>query len=316
MKAVATLLIVVSLGCAGTARVRTGSKTVPADDTTLAGIPFFPKNAVCKQETVWIEPIYVLTREKVDAASNKPSATQVKIARRSDLNNTSGGALAKLRELQEQFNAVAASGQITSDKFEKAWGDIKATGSLSLNPPSGDASDVMLASNSSISETYVDYSRPYYFNTRMPWIGSSTANATVAPDGSITNITATADNQTAKAVLDLLPISALLTASLGLTPDAPAATATASIEALDGSSSERATFRVETQLFQHTLVGRTAPAVSPCPIKSPIAFDTTNIRSYEYRWQPVVTAKPEIKPEDKKVDEKKPDEKKAGEKPG
>ena len=305
-------------GCASTARIATGNKNLPSDNTVLPGIPFYPKRAVCRQETVWLEPIYVLTREDSFTTSDPKQpriVKEVKSARRSDLSNANGD-MAKIVALQAALNR--AKGSMTEaalKNIDMAWTALAVTPTMSLAPPSD--TDLVLAADSLVPDFYVDYSRPYYFNTRMPWLGSSTANATLAPDGTLTQGQATVDNQTVSAILSLLPVNALLSARLGLTPAAGAASPAASsndftIHAMrefdtdDPAPSrlpESIAVNVETTYVKHVLSHSREQQNSPCSYaadSAPLKLSDRGTRHYQYRMESVLApAKPSEKAAEK-----------------
>lgn len=272
-----TLLTLLTTACLGTARITTGDSKPVADNIHIDGIPFYPKRAVCRQDTIWLEPLYVLTREDTYRKQQPPlkptdppppptttTIKQTKIARRSELttkqcpqaaprDQCTITALERLDKLQKTLADAQPTIDPTKLKaINDAWTEINVTSSLLVTDV--EQRNVVLASNTRTSDFFTDYTRPYYFNTRMPWLGSSTANATLDKDGSLTNGTATVDNQTLKAVLDVLPISAVLSKALGLTSTATATAPTgagAAILGLDGGTPptlpESITLTIETR---------------------------------------------------------------------
>jgi hypothetical protein len=280
---IVSLICVGLFGCLGTARIRTPDTTRPGESKTIDGIPFYPKRALCAHETVWIEPVYVLTREDTSADDAKETRTAVKVMRRSSLASGSDP-LGKLHALEEAFNTAAVTPSGTTWRaFDDAWHMIASDGNLGINKPLPE--DVVLGGNSVKSETFVDYTQPFYFNTYMPWIGSSTANATLADDGSLTTAQATTDNQTVKAVLDLLPVSAFLSARLGLTAAKAAATSADSINQPPPKDAKmKVGLKIETSLYSHTFRGRSPQTASPCTVSTRIPITALDDDRYEYQW--------------------------------
>src|SRR5271156_4980628 len=58
------LLCVLLSGCLSTVRIK--KETDPSQHTVgdVPGIPFYVKTAKCKQETIWLEPVYTMTLKK------------------------------------------------------------------------------------------------------------------------------------------------------------------------------------------------------------------------------------------------------------
>jgi hypothetical protein len=301
------LLSLLATACLGTARITTGNSNPIADNTQIDGIPFYPKRAVCRQDTIWLEPLYVLTREDTYPGAT-PDITKTpkqvfkltKLARRSELTtdkcSNPQDRACKITSLQLLDNLQDAIATKQLDTVNAAWKAINVTKSLIVTDV--EPRNVLLASNTLTSDFFTDYTKPYYFNTRMPWLGSSTANASLDKDGSLTNGTATVDNQTAKAVLDVLPISALLSKALGLTSAAaPATPAGGAATAFDGGAPkpESITLTIETRFIQHTLTAITEQHRSPCgpiPSDGPLTLlylDERLTKPYQYHVDQLAT---------------------------
>jgi hypothetical protein len=334
------LLTLFATACGTTARITTGNTNPIADNTHLDGIPFYPKRAVCRQDTIWLEPLYTLTREDTYRKQPPPakpgdplppstttSIKQTKIARRSELttkpclqavprDQCAITALERLDKLQKALADAQPTMDPTKLKdINDAWKEIDVTSSLLVTDVQ--QRNVVLASNTLTGDFFVDYTRPYYFNTRMPFIGSSTANASLDKDGSLTNGTATADNETGPAILNLLPISAFLSKALGLSSTAAtAATGTAATGAAaagtmrlfdldEGTSPRRSsiapesiTLTIETRFVQHTLTAIIEQHRSPCgPLAgdtplTPLYLDERFTKPYQYHVDQLATPPP------------------------
>lgn len=299
MRSLTTLLALIFTGCLSTAQITTGSAGTPGDKTALPGVPFYPQSAVCKHETTWLEPIFTLTREDSysEDTTKKRSVTQVKVARLSDL----GQNLQLLKDLQTRL------GDQPPDlmKIDQAWAKITTTGALTLQAPTQE--NVVLGSNSVTSAPYVDYSRPYYFNTRLPWLGSSTAKVTLNPDGTLLTTEATTENKTLDTIIGLLPINALLSARLGLGASAaPEATGLDMILAMPGPQALQVTVAVQTTFAKHTLTATTPQKTSPCTISAALPIKDRD--QYEYTFSQGAEEKKAAATDDTKADEKKPRE--------
>jgi hypothetical protein len=285
------LVVLLFTGCYSTtaivSRGEPADPKVPKPNKELPGVPFYPTRAVCKHQTVWMEPVFSLTREDTYSAKapEKPAViTQVKLARISDL----GPKLTYLTNLQ---SAIA-----TQVKINDAWARIGTTGALTFaQPPS--ATDVFLGSNSVTSVKYVDYETPFYFNTRMPIIGSSTAKANLNDDGTLGGIEATSAPKTAETLLSLLPINAFFSATLGLPapksggggPGSSAAMfydSTSGAEALNRSNMPmQVTLTIATAFYKHTLTSTAKQVASPCEISPKLQL--ADYDKYEYQWEAV-----------------------------
>src|SRR5262249_27860377 len=73
------------------------------------------------------------------------------------------------------------------------------------------SNDAFLASNTSAVDTFVDYSRTYYYNSPRPWVGSSQVDAKLASDGTLTEGSAQNQTQTLSTLVSALPVSSVLT---------------------------------------------------------------------------------------------------------
>lgn len=60
-------------------------------------------------------------------------------------------------------------------------------------------------------EARVDYLKQYYVNVTRPLVGSASATAKLATDGTLTEATGEVEDSTLSTLLDLLPINAFLT---------------------------------------------------------------------------------------------------------
>lgn len=290
------LTVLILAGCTTTAHITT-------DQKQLAGIPFYVKRARCKQTTTYVQPVYVLTRVDTIGAT---TTRQLKIARRSDLIGNCGVAdpLCKLSALQNDLNTAQTSQKYKA--FNDDWKLLTTTGTLSVDHVQAD--DVVLAGNMTVPDLYVDYTTQYYFNTNMPWIGSSTANATLGGDATLTNAVATTENSTFTTLLSVLPVTAYLTNALKLPAAATgAASATAigktmTVDVIDGT--EKAPTRtviltIEPVLFQHTL-SQTTEFAGRCTTMTPIPFTDEARSKYEYQWSQLTAAKDDEKKESEK----------------
>src|SRR5262249_38075581 len=163
-------------------RITTGTNQPIADNTTIDGIPFYPKRAVCRQDTVWLEPVYVLTREDTylekqptteppkpgtpPPAVTKTSVKPTKMARRAELTRKPCPAgppraacaittLDKLDALQKALaDAQPTIDQAKLDKINDAWNAINVTKSLLVSDV--EQRNVVLARNTLTSDFFVD----------------------------------------------------------------------------------------------------------------------------------------------------------------
>ena len=225
------------------------------------GVPFYVKAGICKQQTVWMQPIYTVTLKKTPPATNKKEAVssrtlilslvEIRSPQFRDVVN------AKVNEVEGKWDALA--GIQPPDPYKLDQDNLD-------DDDSEDYKRVLRVANETVAETYVDYSTTYYFNTKKPLAGSAQANVELAGDGTMTKGSAQAEDKTLQTFLDLLPIKDVLTS---------VAKAELGIEAVEpGAEATKYELTISTQILKHThykyLTGKVPPCDAP---KGPLVAD-------------------------------------------
>jgi hypothetical protein len=240
-------------------------RAVIPDAKQPRGIPFFLKTQACKHETVWAQPVYILSLKTTFTPDKKVGGDK------SEPEISSRTVVLTLEEYRSEavldlYKSLTAS-KLSSDKqeneiknIEEKWAAVVAKAPIDpysidedkLGPtPTGqkttsDSKRVMLLTNDVIPETYVDYSSIYYYNSSKPWLGSSQASVKLAADGTMTEGAAQQESKTLQAFLDLLPIKEVLSAA------AKGAVPLAAIEGRDIPGVAKYELTTEVKTFKHT----------------------------------------------------------------
>lgn len=203
LNACVCLFALTSLGCGSLYAVRRGDlATAPVK---VEGVPFYVKRAVCVIETVYSEPVYhVLVSEK---RGDESPLVLAEAWLRADKARTG------LNEVRRLFAQSGANGP---DRERVMTGVNQLATDAGFTPTAlpapGDEAHWVLLSHASAPRSYVDYSRVYYLNVRKPWIGSASATAELAADGTLTKGQAEVEDKTAETILGMLPAKELLQA--------------------------------------------------------------------------------------------------------
>lgn len=188
------LVLLSTLAGCGTAMIVTDGKT------KLDGVPFYTKAVACKQETVWLEPIYKLTLVGTKDVDKKPVEV-FKLTKEISLPDYQSDGFKKL------IDAVL---QIKTQEIVKTFNTLGQ-----YKPPVQGSmpgiDKLILASNQNESISFIDYTHPYYYNAKIPWVGSVNAEVNLSSDLTLSKATANITQQTLKTFLDLLPVKEVLT---------------------------------------------------------------------------------------------------------
>jgi hypothetical protein len=190
------------------------------------GIPFYLKVGMCRQETVWVEPVLELKlerREQAPESAKKTTGTTTAepawvtvstliqyVPWSRDQATTDCGTATGI----EALLCTLGDPKTTDPKdITGAWQKLggRATPYPTTTPATGNA---LMASNKTVVEAYVDYAHPLYYNGKMPWLGSSKATIGLNPDGTLASAESDAEPKVLQSLLDLLPVSAFLSAKL------------------------------------------------------------------------------------------------------
>lgn len=214
------------------------------------GIPFYARTSMCVQETVYQEPgiraeivLDSIVYDKTNAATGTvPVYATLRAFPATD------AVVKALLELKSAPVSSPETFRLKVDAIGVGW------------VPTGERNVLMLVSNQVKPKEYIDYSRIYYLNVTRPWIGPVSGTVKLNADGTLGEVSATADDQTLKTALDVFPLHDLLLDRLGLT-DAE--------ESAEGeNSAELPRYRVRIDVnpaaFTHTLSRPVDDARPPC----------------------------------------------------
>lgn len=157
------------------------------------GIPFYAKTGVCKQQTDWLEPQYILTYE-------------------SKSGTTATGPVDKVLSRQ-QFSQKTVQDFIASPGAPSAWKTtifdlpgpelINESNSSDISREEA-AGNWVRASNSGAVEAVVDYGNVFYLNSARPLAGTTQVDAKLAADGTLTEGSVQVQDQTIAAISSLI----------------------------------------------------------------------------------------------------------------
>jgi len=192
------ILCLALIGCFSSVRVsRSNSLGDPPQ-----GIPFYAKTGVCRQQTDWLEPQYILTYE---SKSGTPAT----------------GPVDKVLSRQ-QFSQKTVQDFIADPGAPSAWktaifdlpGPDSINESISAEIAKEETSgNWARVSNTSAVEAVVDYSNVFYLNSARPLAGTTQVDAKLAADGTLTEGSVQVQDQTLEAISSL--ISSASTAATG-----------------------------------------------------------------------------------------------------
>ncbi len=213
---------------------------------SVAGIPFYVKAERCKQQTIWLQPIYSVTLKATFTPTDK--AKPAIVSSRTLVLTLVEIQSADFKTLMQAVNEAQPDGNggisaAALDDIEDAWttlsehqpADPYRLNQDQLSSANGtDRYRVLRVANETVAETYVDYSTMYFFNTSKPLAGSAQGNVELSGDGTMTKGSAQIESKTLQTFLDLLPVKDVLGtvakgalgAALAPTPPAVAGTTT------------------------------------------------------------------------------------------
>lgn len=251
-KAVIVAIAMSAVGCTTVYEVHRGSGKI-------SGIPFYVQVGACTQETVYLETVYNLTIQALGAEKvppvvvlEKPIAASVYASEAMQtLRATIAGGSASLATISQQFNRL--------DRFSPAA-----------------APEVILASNVTKPDRFVDYTNVHYVNVKKPLMGSASAAAKLNADGTLAESAAEVEDKTVETLLSAVPVSEIL---LGAVGSGGAADFLPSIAGMDPTKGRPLQLVVTPTRFKHTLT-KTERGDVPCVAKPQIKLtdETANKR--------------------------------------
>jgi hypothetical protein len=186
------------------------------EPTSVPGIPFYQKHGMCKRETLWAEPACTI---KLDILTDgKPSISRtITFSRSLYLQPDTLTLMTDLGRLGTSPKPGTPRATCPPD-VSGLWDKVAEEARQAAAQPSCDvapssaagcesladaerAGNILRVSNRALIVAEVDYTHPYYLNSKTPWIGSSQVNAKLNPDGTLSEGGAQANDQSWAAVL-------------------------------------------------------------------------------------------------------------------
>ncbi len=147
------------------------------------GIPFYVKTAVCKQETVWMEPQYVLT---FGATTGNTSSGPQKILSRQQY----------LQETVQHFIQAPDQNTWRTKIINLPGPDLVSEDSQAAVENEEKIGNWIKVANVGAIEVVVDYGDVFYLNSARPLAGTTQVNAKLASDGTLTESSVQLQEQT------------------------------------------------------------------------------------------------------------------------
>jgi hypothetical protein len=244
-----------------------------APPTKIDGIPFYVKRGVCKKETTWLEPQYVLTLSV--AVDDEPPIFHTIVLSRSGYRSAEvQSLLALVAGISGQYTLAKAYQDACPGKIGQRWDPVAARKEYAIVDqldtdsrlsPAERRQDVIRILNTAKVDYVVDYTRQYYLNAKSPWVGTSQVNAKLAEDGTLTEASGQLDDETASTILST--ISSLVGDFTGSAATSDAAT---SADAAPAGQNARAHFaEINRQKAATDLARPSCPSIPgwPSPLK-------------------------------------------------
>lgn len=213
------LLAVLLQGCVGTVRVHESAR-----GEEVKGIPFFAKVGYCVSSETW-ERRWL----EVDLTLALEVEGKAELVKQYPLLHIEPGTV----ELKELAKAVADYEKLGSiAAVEAAFQKVESEADIQVDPESPRGTGDALVSKVRSVVPRADYEHVYYLNGRMPWFGSSSVGAELAPDGTLSKGNAQSDSAAAEVLLGFFPFKEFLTTRW--VPSDPGALAQSKAGALKG----------------------------------------------------------------------------------
>jgi hypothetical protein len=236
--------------------------TIKKGPDDVAGIPFYVKQGVCRQETIWIEPVYTLVVTESEGDPNtgefKPITERSKSVRHSVFVGNRGESV---KRLQDAFSVV---GPLDAAK-DAAWKEVQALADYDPQALPTDK-DTFLAANHSDALTYVNYKDTYYFNAKKPFFGSGSATIELRDDGTLSKGIATSESKIAEGISALFPLKEFLSAEA--IPKQK--------DVLVRQSARVYSLSIRTKVYKHVLRRTPETNVEHCKSEAPIELSASN----------------------------------------
>jgi len=181
------------------------------------GIPFYVKKGACKNTTVFVEPLYTVALQERPRSPLFSSETSTSTSWRTvgNMQLTRLGFLAAWSDHKKGLPALSRKPDWTSFgtflmEFEKYRPEYVKPGL----PKQSDNYHTYRYESS--LEAFVDYKTEKRINVRRPLLGKASATVKLAPDGTLTETSADAEEKVLEALPDLIPLKEYLLKSLDI----------------------------------------------------------------------------------------------------
>jgi hypothetical protein len=182
--------------CASVVHVKEGAKEI-------SGIPFYVKNEYFRQVTVYRETWFQLTLKAEKKLVDVKDGQEVLLDRGAQSFTASVTNLNDPTVVGIKAAILGADSSTVSDALVV----IQKFQSL---PSSPTGVNKTILKNEIESQWLVDDDRPFYLNAPLPWFGTATLTQKLSADGTLTEVTATADTKLAESISTLLPLKEFL----------------------------------------------------------------------------------------------------------
>lgn len=251
---------------------------------SVKGIPYYVKKGVVKQTSVysrsWVEVELEYSKIKSDgkvlAGSGNSAKFDIKLDGFNEIEVLNAFALA---QSQADSGFTAAFGTFKSE-LDKSCNMSNTNCSIAPLDRSKDLAATTLVpsfvhqefiSNKSSYDSIVDYDNVYFFNTTVPFFGTTTGSVTLAADGTLTTGTSTVD--TTK-LAEVIPLNELLLKKFNLGDYFPSLI-TKSTTGSSKSPISIINISINKKSYQYNLI-KYLPYTSGLNLK-PLTFSTPNI---------------------------------------
>jgi hypothetical protein len=203
--------------------------------TEVPGVPFYAMRGACEKETVWLEPQYTLTVE-VTVDDKAPVVHTMTFSRHDYRQADVQQLIAYVKGLQGNYQTTdpqscpanigylwdPVEAKIAQDPNYQIMDNIDGSGQVAGQEKAG---NLIRSANTADVKAVVDYSHQYYLNGRTPWIGNSQVDAKLAANGTLSEGSAQAEDDTWSTILSTVSslVGSFTGAGSAATAAAPAA---------------------------------------------------------------------------------------------
>ncbi len=195
-RALVALTTILLCSCTSVVKVKKG-------DSDLAGIPFYFKKEQFRQVTVNRETWFKLTLKVEKKLVEKTDGKEVLLDR---------GTQSYVREVKDidDPKVIAVKAAILRADNSDVDDAIQLIKDFHTIPPRGTAANLLKLKNDIESEWIVDGTNVYYLNAPLPWFGTGSLTQKLNADGTLSEVTSSADTKLAEGISTFLPLKEYL----------------------------------------------------------------------------------------------------------